>query len=160
MTRNIESAFYAFGLVVLLATGGCGSAIQTQAHAVTVAAVATQGAARLVDSAAYAEASASCGQHAVGPERAACLAPVAARWAPADAAIGVTKATLSTWVETLHIARVAGDGADLWEPLALAASRLVADWEALRLVLAPLDVDLPALPAVVIAAAAALGGAQ
>lgn len=155
-------------LVMLLAASltlgmasGCGSAIQTQAHAVTVAAVATQGAARMSADASRLEARAACPTSTYAPnslEMTACLAPIRARWAPAEAAIGVTKATLSTWIEAVDLARIAGDGDDLWEPLALAASRLVADWEALRLVLAPLGVDLPAMPAIVTAAATALGG--
>lgn len=159
----LGAILYAAGVVLSVALGGCGSVIQTQAHAVTVAAVATQGAARMSIDASRLEAQAACPTSAYAPsspEMAACLAPLRVRWAPAEAAIGVTKATLSTWIEAVDLARIAGDGTDLWEPLALAASRLVADWEALRLVLTPLGVTLPAMPAIVLAAAAALGGGQ
>lgn len=138
---------------------GCGSVIGVQARAATVSAVATQGAARMVSDAARAEAEHAC-PHSLyppsSPEMAMCLAPLRARWAPADAAIGSTRAALSAWVEALEIARIAGDGEDLWAPLMTAASRLLADWEVLRLVLEPLGVELPALPATVIAA----GGAR
>jgi hypothetical protein len=156
----LPPAALALTLVIACSTiTGCGSAIGVQARAATVSAVATQGAARLVSDAARAEAEHAC-PHSLyppsSPEMATCLAPLRARWAPADAAIGSTRAALSAWVEALEIARMAGDGEDLWAPLMTAASRLMADWEALRLVLEPLGVELPALPASVIVA----GGAR
>lgn len=133
---------------------GCGaSVVSTHARAATVSAVAAQGAARVVRDAALADAQTSC--PAAGAE---CMAALRARWAPADAAVASTRATLLAWVEALEIARVAGDGDDLWVPLATAAARLVSEWERMRAALAPLGVDLPALPTLVVQAAAMIGG--
>lgn len=143
---------------------GCGaSAVQTSARAATVAAVATQGAARVVRSASAADVDATC-PRAQYPVRdaalEACAAPVRQRWAPVDAAVASVRAALVAWMEATELAHVAGDDTSLWAPLALAAARLAAEYAALRDVLAAMDVDLPALPAVVTTLAESVGGGQ
>jgi hypothetical protein len=153
----------AFGGVIALAllVSGCGSAIQTQARAATIAAVATTGAARVVSETAAHEARTTCPHETYAPgslEMSACLAPVRARWAPADGAIASVRATLAAWIEALEVARLAGDGADLWEPLAIAAARLVREYDALVDVLAAVGVHLPALPSFVVEATDLVGG--
>jgi hypothetical protein len=130
---------------------GCGaSAVQTHARAATIAAVATQGAARAVADGAARDAVDSCPDTADDDADRACVAAARVRWAPADAAIGTTRAALLAWVEALDVARLAGDGADLWAPLGLAAARLLAEYARLSAVLAPLGVEMPALPPLVL----------
>lgn len=138
---------------------GCGaSAIRTHATAATVAAVATQGAAHLVEDATAADAVASCPDTPDDVADRACVARLRERWAPADVAIAATRAALLAWVEALSIAQAAGDGADLWQPLGMAAARLVLGWERLAAVLRELDVDIPPLPDAVLVLARAIGG--
>jgi hypothetical protein len=145
------------GILVGSCVAGCGSALQTQARAATVAAVATQGAARVVDDSAVQDARAACPRESAA-DMAACLAPVRARWAPADAAIASTRTALGAWIEALEVARIAGDGDDLWQPLAVAAARLVREYSALVDVLAAVGVALPDLPAFVLQASDVIGG--
>ena len=152
----------ALAAVVLLSwLSGCGSAIGAQARAATIAAVATQGAARVVGESAALEARTTCPHDRYAPrspELELCLAPVRARWAPADASIASVRATLAVWVEALEVARLAGDGADLWEPLAIAAARFVSEYDALADVLRALGVDAPEMPRVVLDASVLIGG--
>ena len=135
---------------------GCGaSAVTTSARAATVAAVATQGAARVVEQSSRAAFETECPAPA---DPVACGAEVKQRWHPADAAVRSTKAALVAWIEALNVARIAGDGAELWQPLALAAARMVSEYAALREVLAALGVELPALPEMVVTLAESVGG--
>lgn len=134
---------------------GCGAtAAQTSARSATMAAVAVQGAARVIEAAAAADLEATCprAQYPTQAEAAGCEAAhgIKARWRPADAAIAVVKATLSQWVETTRTAAAAGDDGALWGAFALQAARLVADYEALRVALGPLGVSLPGLPPMVV----------
>jgi hypothetical protein len=149
----------ALALALALLASGCGaSVVGVQARAATIAAVATQGAARVVEDAARVEAQTACPLAPRSPEMAACLAPLRERWAPADAGIASTRAALTAWVETLELARLADDGADLWQPLALAAARLVVEYGRLADSLRGLGLDVPGLPVLVTQAAGLLGG--
>lgn len=143
---------------LMLATGCGASAVSTHARAATIAAVATQGAARMVRDATLADAAASCPDTADDDADRACIATVRPKWAPADAAVASTRAALLGWVEALTIAQAADDGADLWSPLGVAAARLLVEYESLTRTLDALGVDLPALPAPVLTLARALGG--
>lgn len=156
MTRQAQAAI-AVCLAVALAAQcvGCGaSAVRTHAQAATIAAVATQGAARMVASASVAE----CPDTPDDDADRACVSAALVRWAPADAAVGSTRAALLAWVEALDVARLAGEDADLWAPLAVAAARLLAEYERLRVTLGELDVDLPALPPLVLSLSQSIGG--
>jgi hypothetical protein len=62
------------------------------------------------------------------------------------------------YIEALELARIAGDGADLWRPLAQAAARLLREYQAFAATLQTLGADVPMLPSAVVAAADALGG--
>lgn len=149
----------ALALVVLLS--GCGSVIQTHARAAAIASVTTATAAELVSDSARLDAQMTCPHDRYPVGSAAlreCLDPLRERWAPADAAVVSTRAALGIWVESLELARIAGDGADLWRPLATAAARAIRAYQALVAVLQALGVDVPLLPAVVVSAADALGG--
>ena len=110
---------------------GCTSAVQAHSRAATIAAVTAAGAAGVVSDAARLEAETACprSQYAPGSaEMRGCVAPLRERWAPADAAVASVRAALVLWVETIEIASHAGDGSDLWRPLAVAASRLVVEY--------------------------------
>lgn len=160
MTRQTQAAIGVLALVIVAThCTGCGaSAVQTHARAATIAAVATQGAARAVADGAARDAVDSCPDTPDDDADRACVGAAKVRWAPADAAIGTTRAALLAWVEALDVARLAGDGADLWAPLGLAAGRLLAEYARLSSVLAPLGVNMPALPPLVLSLAGSLGG--
>lgn len=128
---------------------GCGaSAVQTSARAATVAAVATQGAARIVTESARADLDAACPlaeYPTQGPALDACAAPVRARWAPADAAVAATRATLVAWVEVLSLAQMAG-GDDLLGAMIEAARAFMSAWDDLARALRSVGVEAPQLP--------------
>lgn len=160
--RGCEVTRLALAACAALLLSACGaSAVQVQSRAIQAAALTTTSAAQLVSESARAEAETRCPREDHTPsssELAACLAPVRAAWAPADVAVASVRTSLTLWVETLQIAKLAGDGEDLWAPMAHAASRVVLEYERLTRVLRQLGVFAPTLPQLVIDAAELLGG--
>lgn len=132
--------------------------MQTHAQAATVAAVATQGAARVMADAALTTARTECPDTPDDDADRACIARVRERWAPADPMVGSLRITLLAWVEALEIAHMAGSQNDLWVPLATAAARFVVEYQHMAEWVRELGVDMPALPRLIVNVAGLLGG--
>jgi hypothetical protein len=149
-------ALVVLAAVIAVTTCGCGaSAIRQHASAATVLAVATQGAARIVEDAAARDVEASCPIATAEP---ACADAVHDAWAPADIAIGTTRTALLAYVEALSIAQHAQDGGDVISALGVALARVLVAWNELVAVLREHDVDVPALPESVLGLARLIGG--
>jgi hypothetical protein len=139
--------------VASLLVGCSPSALRQHSTAATVLTVATQGVATMVKEAAKAEAAQVC------PTRDdACLAQLTQAWTPADAAVAATRAALLSYIEALNVARIAGDGADLWHPLALALARVVLAWDRLLALLHERGVEVDSLPPMITGLLAVLAG--
>lgn len=161
---DLVYALFAAALLVAiaaLALSGCGgSAIQTQADAVRLAAIATEGAARVVEHVAATDAERSCPDTPDDDVDRACVARLRAVWAPADVALEAVRAALLVWWSAVELARSVGDGADPWGPAVRGGAALLARWADWSRALAPLGVALPELPPLVLTAATALEGAR
>lgn len=120
---------------------GCDHPVQQQAAAIDVTAQTVAQAAHVVADAALADAQATC------PEGSdpACLDPVEARWAPADATIGSIRTALGAWLLADRIAMQTNAPLDL-AAVAQAVAQLARLYEELRATLVPLHVEIPPLP--------------
>ena len=78
----------------------------------------------------------------------ACLDTREAAWAPVVALYESARATLSTWIEAIDVARVAGDDDhDVIGALVVAAVRLARQWRELAAALHAAGVEVPTIPA-------------
>ncbi len=78
----------------------------------------------------------------------ACLDTREAAWAPIVAIYESARATLSTWIEAIDVARVAGgDDHDVIAALVVAAVRLARQWRELAAALEAAGVHVPTIPA-------------
>ena len=137
-------------LLVALPLTGCGaSALRTHATVGTVAAVAVASTAPLVEP-ACAVALTDCHGDAACVDRTGdvCLA--------ASRAHDAARAGVSAYLDAIEVAALADEG-EVLPALATGLRGLAALWEAARVALEPLHVELPALPPVVLTL---LGGAS
>ena len=134
-------------LSAFLALPGCNQTpVQQQATAIDVAAVTTAAAARVVADAAGQDARAMC------PEGSdpSCLDPVEARWRTADEAIDGIRLGLGAWLLADRIAHEAGTPIEITD-VVNAAADVVRFYEQLRAFLAEHGVEIPPMPAIVLA---------
>lgn len=137
-------------LLVALATQACGaSALRTHASVGTVAAVTVASTAPLVAPACDAALTSCHGD-------AACIESTGESCLAASRAHDGVRAGVSAYLDAIEVAALADEG-EVLPALATALRGLAALWEATRVALAPLHVELPALPPVVLTL---LGGAS
>lgn len=129
----------AFAAGVVLHCVGCGGSLLAQARAATIATVALEGGRRLIVE-VHEQRSASC-------EDEACVLRVREEMRPAEAAYEGLRLSLSAWVAGLDIGALAGVGDELLPSLMTAGMRFVVDWQAFADALRALGVDVPGLPA-------------
>lgn len=150
IARPITTALRAWAiartvLVVAFAAGtlaycaGCGGSLLAQARAATVATVALEGGRRLLVE-VHEQRSAEC-------EDEACVLRVREEMRPVEAAYEGLRLSLSAWVAGLDVAHLAGVGEEVLPSLLTAGLRFVVDWGAFADALRALGVEVPSLPA-------------
>lgn len=133
-----------------IAVAGCGaSALRTHATVGTVAAVTVASTAPLVAPACDAALTDCHGD-------AACIDRTGATCLAASRAHDAARAGVTAYLDAIEVAALADEG-EVLPALATGLRGLAALWEAARVALAPLRVELPALPPVVLTL---LGGAS
>lgn len=139
-------------LVIVPLLSGCGGALQAQARALTVATVALEGVDRAVEAHARARL-AECDDEACVD---ATELELTRALEPVTVAMAATRGVLSTSIEALHVALVAGEDGDVLRALATSAGRLVVEWGVLAAALGTAGIEVPAIPPLVLAAGGAL----
>lgn len=129
----------AFAAGTLAYCAGCGGSLLAQARAATIATVALEGGRRLIVE-VHEQRSADC-------EDAACVLRVREEMRPVEAAYEGLRLSLSAWVAGLDIGALAGVGDELLPSLMTAGMRFVVDWRAFADALRALGVEVPSLPA-------------
>ena len=150
MLRRARVLVPLLALGLALGSAGCGaSALRTHASIGTVAAVTVASTAPLVAPACDAALTACHGD-------AACIDRTGETCLAASRAHDGVRAGVSAYLDAIEVAALADEG-EVLPALATALRGLAALWEATRVALEPLHVDLPALPPAVVAL---LGGAS
>lgn len=150
MLRRARVLVPLLALGLALGSSGCGaSALRTHASIGTVAAVTVASTAPLVAPACDAALTACHGD-------AACIESTGERCLAASRAHDGVRAGVSAYLDAIEVAALADEG-EVLPALATALRGLAALWEATRVALEPLHVELPALPPVVLTL---LGGAS
>jgi hypothetical protein len=151
-------------LVVLLPApalaSGCGaSALQTHARAALVTTSAVETAGEVVDAARDDALDRVEAEHPVDPEHDRAVRAEASRWRPVGQALDATREALGSWVESIELARIAGDGSlDLVDLLPMGA-RVLRLYDRVAALARELGARVPALPDGLSALLAAAGGA-
>lgn len=128
---------------ILVHCAGCGGSLLAQARAATIATVALEGGRRLIVE-AHEQRSAEC-------EDEACVLSVREEMRPVEAAYEGLRLSLSAWVAGLDVAHLAGVGEEVLPSLLTAGLRFVVDWGAFADALRALGVEVPSLPAEMLA---------
>lgn len=121
------AAALAFAVLASALASGCGAgAIGTHARAalVTTRVVATAG--QTIDGARAAALDRVEAEHPTDPEHDRAVREEAARWRPVGRALDATRAALDAWVESIDLARLAGDDSLGLAELAPLAGRTLA----------------------------------
>ena len=139
----------AFAAGTLAYCAGCGGSLLAQARAATIATVALEGGRRMIVEVAE-QRSAEC-------EDEACVLRVREEMRPVEAAYEGLRLSLSAWVSGLDVAHLAGVGDELLPSLMTAGLRFVVDWGTFADALRALGLEVPSLPAGMLAD---VGGAE
>ena len=139
----------AFAAGVAVHCAGCGGSLLAQARAATSATVALEGGRRMIVEVAE-QRSAEC-------EDEACVLRVREEMRPVEAAYEGLRLSLSAWVAGLDVAHLAGVGDELLPSLMTAGLRFVVDWGTFADALRALGLEVPSLPAGMLAD---VGGAE
>lgn len=129
----------AFAAGVVLHCSGCGGSLLAQARAATIATVALEGGRRMIVE-VHEQRSAACDDEA-------CVLAVREDMRPSEAAYEGLRLTVSSWVSALDVAHLAGVGEELLPALITAALRFVEGWRDFSAALAAVGVEVPSLPA-------------
>lgn len=165
--QAIRAGLGVLGLLALLAglsaIAGCaGSPYAQHARAATITSAslaAVGGVADVARDAALDRVEAEHPMH--GETRSAALDAEAARWQPVGAALDTARSAVLAWVESIDLARIAGDDGDLLPQLGVLAGRAALLYGEIARLLAALGVeDVPVLPGLVEGLAGSLGGGR